>query len=186
MKVKSILLVFAALAGALQAQPKGAPATVLGDLKNSYQEIKDLIMRAAEQMPESTYSYKPVPEEMSFGGWVAHVADAQGFICGAAAGGAKQLGAASKTAKADLLAVLKQSFDLCDGAYQATTDANVNESIQSFRGPTPRLALLYGNISHDNECYGSMAVYMRLNKLVPPSSQGRGGGGKGGDKGKGK
>jgi hypothetical protein len=39
-------------------------------------------------------------------------------------------------------------------------------------------------IIHSNECYGAMAVYMRLQKLTPPSSAGRGGGG-GGRGGKG-
>src|SRR5690349_21748131 len=146
MRPQTVFILSAALACSLAAQPKGAPTTVVGDVKENYRQIKDLIMRAAEQMPESAYSYKPVPEEMTFGGWVAHVADAQGFICGAAAGGAKQLGAAAKTSKSDLQAVLKQSFDLCDSAYNGITDANSNEQIQSFRGPTPRLALLYENI----------------------------------------
>jgi hypothetical protein len=36
---------------------------------------------------------------------------------------------------------------------------------------------LWFNVAHNEECYGSMAVYMRLQKLVPPSSQARGGGG---------
>jgi len=60
--------------------------------------------------------------------------------------------------------------------HDTASDANMNDPIQGFRGPSPRLASLYGNLIHDNECYGSMAVYLRLQKLVPPSSQGRGGG----------
>jgi len=46
----------------------------------------------------------------------------------------------------------------------------------------PRLVALYGNIIHINECYGAMAVYMRLQKLTPPSTQNMGGrgGGRGG------
>jgi len=36
---------------------------------------------------------------------------------------------------------------------------------------------LWFNVAHNEECYGSMAVYLRLQKLVPPSSQARGGGG---------
>jgi len=32
------------------------------------------------------------------------------------------------------------------------------------------LTTLFGMISHDNECYGSMAVYLRLKGIVPPSS----------------
>ena len=71
--------------------------------------------------------------------------------------------ASSKTTKADLVAALKDSFDTCDAAYAALTDANASEPIQKLnRGPTPRLAALAGNVEHDNECYGSMAVYLRL------------------------
>ena len=34
-----------------------------------------------------------------------------------------------------------------------------------------RLAALAGNVEHDNECYGSIAVYLRLKGVVPPSSE---------------
>jgi hypothetical protein len=36
-----------------------------------------------------------------------------------------------------------------------------------------RLAALAGNVVHDNECYGSIAVYLRLKGIVPPSSEPR-------------
>jgi hypothetical protein len=84
----------------------------------------------------------------------------------------KNIGAAAKTSKADLVAALKQSFETCDAVYSATTDANVNEMVASFGGQVPRASALYGNIVHSNECYGSMAVYMRLKGLVPPSTEG--------------
>ena len=67
----------------------------------------------------------------------------------------------------------KDSFDTCDAAYAALSDANANDPIQSFRGPTPRLAALAGNVAHDNECYGAIAVYLRLKGIVPPSSEPR-------------
>lgn len=174
----SILILGAACMCALQAQPKGGgpPATLISDVKGSYNQVKNLLTRAADEMPDAGYAFQPTPEERNFGGWVAHVADAQANSCGAVTGMPKQLGAAAKTTKAELVAVLKESFDMCDAAYESVTDANMNDPIQGFRGPTPRLASLYGNVIHDNECYGSMAVYLRLQKLVPPSSQGRGGG----------
>ena len=179
------MLIFALAGGCfVQAQPKGGPATLAGDVKQSYNQIKNLITRAAEEMPEAGYGFQPTPEERSFGGWVAHVADTQAGICGGVSGTPKQLGAAAKTTKADLSAALKESFEICDAVYDAVTDANISDSVQGFRGPTPRLAILHANIAHDNECYGTMAVYMRLQKLVPPSSQGRGGGGAGKGKGK--
>jgi hypothetical protein len=36
----------------------------------------------------------------------------------------------------------------------------------------PKARFLITNISHDNEHYGNLVTYMRLNKIVPPSSGG--------------
>jgi hypothetical protein len=38
-------------------------------------------------------------------------------------------------------------------------------------GPTPRLNVLTFNIAHSYEHYGNLVTYMRLNKIVPPSSE---------------
>jgi hypothetical protein len=173
------LVLAAAGACALHAQPKGAPLDLVGDLKQNYNAGKTKILAAADQMPEAGYAFQPVPEERSFGQWVAHVADLQAQFCGGITGDTKQLGAASKTTKADLVAALKTSFEMCDAAYDGTTAANANNDVQTFRGPRPRVSWLWFNVAHNEECYGSMAVYLRLQKLVPPSSQGRGGRGKG-------
>jgi hypothetical protein len=86
------------------------------------------------------------------------------------------------TTKADLTAALKKSYELCDAAYAKINAANHDESTPAaFGGPQPLNAVLWGNLFHSEEMYGTMAVYLRVAKLVPPSSQGRGGGkGKGG------
>ena len=180
------MLVFVAifaLAGAcsVQAQPKGggAPLDLVGDLKQNYTAGKTKIMAAADEMPEAGYGFQPVPEERNFGQWVGHVADLQAQFCGGVTGDNKPLGAAAMTTKADLVTALKVSFDMCDAAYDGTTAANANDMVQTFRGPRPRVSWLWFNVAHNEECYGSMAVYLRLQKLVPPSSQGRGGAGKG-------
>ena len=86
-------------------------------------------------------------------------------------GAPKQLGASQKTAKADLIAALKESFDMCDKAYNETTADNYLSPVQSFRGASPRVSVLYGNFGHDQECYGSMAVYLRGKDMVPPSTE---------------
>lgn len=149
-----------------------APSTAEA-IKQSYNVVKRNILGAADKMPDDGYAFKPTPEERNFGGWIAHVADAQTAGCSRALGTPKTPGAGSKTSKADLAAALKDSFDTCDQAYAALTDANANDTVQSFRGPTTRLASLAGNVAHDNECYGAMAVYLRLKGIVPPSSEPR-------------
>jgi len=51
------------------------------EARTAYQPIKSNILKAAEKMPESEYSFKPAPEVRTFGQLVAHVAEAQTAIC---------------------------------------------------------------------------------------------------------
>jgi hypothetical protein len=154
-----------------QAPAQGAAPSSADAIRAYYSGIKNNILKAADKMPEDGYAFKPTPEVRNFGAWIAHVADAQTAGCSRALGAPKTPSAGSKTTKADLVAALKDSFDTCDAAYSALTDANASETVQSFRGPTTRLAALAGNVVHDNECYGSIAVYLRLKGIVPPSTE---------------
>lgn len=45
--------------------------------------------------------------------------------------------------------------------------------IKGPRGERSRIGVLVGNVVHDNEEYGYLAVYMRLKGVVPPSSDRR-------------
>jgi DinB superfamily len=155
------------------AQAPAAAPSIADAIRQSYSVVKNNLLKAADKMPDEGYAYQPTPEERTFGAWIAHVADAQTGGCSRALGTPKTPSAGSKTTKTDLVAALKDSFDTCDAAYAALTEANANDPVQSFRGATPRLASLAGNVAHDNECYGAIAVYLRLKGIVPPSSEPR-------------
>ncbi len=161
--------VFASPLYAQQGAPSGTPSTS-DAIRQAYNQIKTNLTKAADKMAEADYSFKPTPEQMTFGAWIAHVSGAQTAICSRAAGTPQAPGPA-KTTKADLQAALAASFAVCDPVYAGLTDANANDSVQSFRGNTTRLAALTGNIAHDNEVYGSIAVYLRLKGIVPPSTE---------------
>jgi hypothetical protein len=88
-------------------------------------------------------------------------------------GEAKKPETAGKTSKADLTAALRASFDYCDGAYGSLTDATARQMVKIFGQPQTKLSALWGNLAHDGEMYGYMAVYLRLKGLVPPSSDRR-------------
>jgi hypothetical protein len=169
------LSVFAACSAYAQGMPpaaaNGAPPSAANGIKNSYKGIKTNLMKAADKMPEDGYSFQPTKEERNFGGWVAHVADSQMSTCSKIAGAPKSINAGAMTSKADLVAALKESFDTCDAVYDALTDANAGDAVPSFRGQGARIAVLAQNVAHNNECYGSMAVYLRLKGIVPPSSE---------------
>jgi hypothetical protein len=156
---------------AVRAQ-NAVPSATMG-IKGSYNGIKMNLTKAADKMPEDGYGFQPTKEERNFGAWVAHVADTQMGLCSRIAGAEKNINSASKTRKADLVAALKESFDTCDAVYDGLTDANAGDAVPSFRGQAARLAVLANNVAHDNECYGSMAVYLRLKGVVPPSSEPR-------------
>jgi uncharacterized damage-inducible protein DinB len=161
-----------AVAGMIAAQAQ-APPSVAASAKGAYNRIKTNFIKAAEKMPEENYSFKPVDAVETFGQRVAHIADPQIASCSALTGERKTGAAKSKTSKADLVAAIKESFDACDKAFDALTDANALEPVAAGRGQQPRIAVLYGLIVHSNEVYGAMGVYMRLKGIVPPSSEGR-------------
>ena len=160
-----------AFACAAQAQT-GNPLSA--EAKAAYNSVKKNILKSADKMTEENYSFKPTPEIRSFAEVLDHVADSQMRACSAALGEQKSANAAGKTSKADVTAALQSSFDECDKAYDALTDATATDMVKSFRGERPKLGALMGNVSHDSEQYGILSVYMRLKGVIPPSSEPRG------------
>jgi uncharacterized damage-inducible protein DinB len=161
-----ILVLAAGCAGIVQAQTN----PLIAEAKQAYNGIKNNLLKMADRVPEDAYSFKPTPDIRTFGQLVGHVADAQTRNCSAAKGEPKQATAGSKTAKADLVAAIKDSFAECDAAFESLTDANAMEMVKTPRGQRPRLGILIGNTTHSNEEYGYMAVYLRLKGITPPSS----------------
>ena len=169
-----ILLAVACIGSALYAQTQTQTANPLSaEVKGSYTGIKNNFLKAAEKMPEEHYGFKATAEVQTFGQRVAHIADANVRTCAALKGEQKSVGAGSKTSKADLVAALKESFAYCDGVYDSMTDAEALKMVTAGNRQRSKLASLWSIVSHDNEVYGAMGVYLRLKGIVPPSSEGR-------------
>jgi len=56
---------------------------------------------------------------------------------------------------------------LCQKAFAAVDQANMMQ----MQGRRTKIGALIYNTSHINEHYGNLVTYLRLNGLVPPSSQ---------------
>ena len=167
MKPLSITLLLATFALTCAAQ-----APLVTEAKASFNNVKGNILKAAEKMPEESYSFSPTKEERPFSQVVGHIADANTRSCSTVKGEVKQGDATSKKAKAELLAALKASFDLCDAAFDSlTTDAAAAESVTMGRGKRSKLSILWGNTGHDMEQYATMSGYLRQKGIVPPSSE---------------
>ncbi|HSQ05080.1 MAG TPA: DinB family protein [Burkholderiales bacterium] len=170
--MKRYLWITALAAGsAMLCNAQGNP--IVSEAKQMYTGVKNNLMRMAEKMPEENYSFKATPDVRTFGQLVGHVADSQARTCSAVAGEPKSLNAGTKTSKADLVAALKESFAMCDAAFESVNDSTAQQMIKMGRGERSKLGALIGSVSHANEEYGYMAVYMRLKGITPPSSEGR-------------
>ena len=79
----------------------------------------------------------------------------------------------TRVTKATILEALHASFSYCDRAY-AMIDRRATTRVKSGdRSEQIPLSMLVLNIGHDFEHYGNLVTYLRLKKLVPPSSQPR-------------
>lgn len=173
----AVVLVAAPLA---LAQPKRPQPTmdpknpITSSLKGNFDRVKQFIAGAADEMPEADYAFKPSPEVRSFGELVGHVADASYMFCSAA----KKEKSPNKskiektvTSKEALKKALAEAFAYCDGVYAATTDATLSTPISLFGNDKMlKFQALDINVAHDNEHYGNLVTYLRIKKLVPPSS----------------
>jgi uncharacterized damage-inducible protein DinB len=181
MKLCLVLLAGAALACGSVFQAQNRPPAVgietraenplSAEIKQSYETVKNNIIKSAEEMPEENYSFKPTPEIRSFAQVLGHVAESQMRTCSAFTGAQKSIDAGSKTSKADVVAALHDAFAQCDKAYDSVTDADAANMIKTPRGQRTKLGALVANVMHDTEQYGILAVYLRLKGLVPPSSR---------------
>ena len=161
-----------------------APAqTVASDLQQDWQRMTRIMTGIADAMPEDGFAYASTPEQRTFGEQILHVAGANVMLMGFL--GAEAEGPAvdrrntrtfgyTATSKADVLQALSDSFAYGAAALEAFDDDDLLARVQGppFLQQTSRLRLVYFVIGHAWDIYGQMAVYLRLNGVVPPASRG--------------
>lgn len=142
-------------------------------LRAQWLGIIDNVTKAAEEVAEADYAYKPVATVRSFGELIGHVAGSQHMICAAALGEPQPEEDAvekSATTKEALIAALKESTEHCSKAY-AMSAASGGMPVTLFGTENTRVGALALNAVHVGEHYGNIVTYMRMNGLVPPSSK---------------
>jgi uncharacterized damage-inducible protein DinB len=162
--------------GAQQAvqAPSASPTNpITVSERGLYSFVSNAVIGAAEKMPEANYSFRPTPEVRTFGQLVGHVADASYMFCSQAQGEANPGKNIEKTvtAKADLVAALKDAVAYCNNAFDNMTDAKGSEMAKLFNFNLSKLSLLSLNTAHTDEHYGNMVTYLRIKGIVPPTSE---------------
>jgi uncharacterized damage-inducible protein DinB len=151
--------------------------SVMDAVRSSLDRSDRIMVAAAEEMPAAKYSFKPTKQQRTFGEIVSHVANSNNFFC------SKLSGMAAPTAKvpdgsapkADLVAAVKASYAYCTKVLAGTTDAQLGTMVKYFGGrDVSRATVAVGAASDWADHYGQLAMYLRLNGMLPPTAR-RGG-----------
>ena len=147
--------------------PTTAPNPLTKTISIFRSNMQDKIMKSADAMPESKYSYRPTKDVRSFAEILTHVADISYALCSNVKGEAPAVTAKAKGSKTEIIEYLKGSFDYCDGVYSGFTDAHLNDPADFFGYKTNKMFILTQAGNHDALHYGNLVTYLRLNGLEP-------------------
>lgn len=154
----------------------GAPActTVACDILADWENNRSALVGVVNAMPDDKFSFKPTPAQESFAERVMHVANIDIKLISTLGGKTPTpMVNAKASSKADVLAALNQSMDYGAAVLKEFNDQQLAERVTSlpFMGPTvSRLRVAYFSISHTQDIYGQLAVYLRLSGVTPPRS----------------
>ena len=158
-----------------QTPAAGATSTLSADLVKDWEAQKDMLVKIADAMPEDKFGFKATPAERSYGEQIMHIATANvglSKLIDSKATPPSFTAEGAKT-KAEILKALSDSYDFGIAALKNQTDATLQETVQGprFLGPSTRARIAYRTLGHSMDIYGQMAVYLRLNGIVPPASR---------------
>jgi hypothetical protein len=83
--------------------------------------------------------------------------------------------AESAKTKSEVLKALAESYDYGTALLDEESEASVVQSIKdspAWLGPASGARIYWTLLAHTMDIYGQMAVYLRLNGIVPPASRG--------------
>jgi hypothetical protein len=150
------------------------PSTLRQELLKDWMDMKDMMLKLANEMAEDKYSFKTTPAQRDFAQQVLHVANGNvinlNFLRGTATPPTIDRRATSKAA---VMRAMADSFDYGAALIKEQTDQSLFETVQTnaFLGPSTRTRVIYFLLGHSWDIYGQMVVYLRLNGGVPPASQ---------------
>jgi hypothetical protein len=186
LKVFAGFLLFTSL---VTAQPPAKPpqqpsfmgpcTNLVCEVENDWSRNNVMIYGLANAMPEDKFNFKPTPGQQSFGERVLHAAQVNLMLLQAL--GAKAPAPtvdANATSKAASMAALQGVGDYGVAVIRELGEQGLVARIASpgpmgfFMGPqVSRQRVLYFLMTHSQDTYGQLVVYVRLNGITPPASR---------------
>ena len=185
MKTLYAALLTLALPVSLAAQtPAGPPVNpVTTVFRTRIMTLHRNLAQAFDSIPESKFTYKPTPAQLTIGYVAQHLANDNYLFCNNF-GEMKATRTADETStpdsvkatwpKATLLENLKASITFCQSAFAQLDDAKLGDQItMTFGGNSrtvTRASMALGHALDMADHYSQIANYMRLNGMLPPTA----------------
>ena len=170
-----ICLVAVCLVLPLMARAQDATANPLtASVRKVFDDYAKNLVATVQIMPEEKYSFKPSPENMTFGKTIGHIGDVNNAICSKLfTPPATPFAKSSETdSKEKLVAGLKASMDYCGEQFSKMTDANLSEMVPFFGGKQiTRLGAALAVLTDFADHYAGLSLHLRMNGLLPPTAQ---------------
>lgn len=135
-------------------------------LLTRWTEVGDKLLQLADAFPGERYDARPADGVRTFAEQVRHVAFWNAYAAGSLRGespdgAANELSPAEYATKPVIVRALRDSVDAVSTQLKANggVSAAAADTVVSF-------------IEHSGEHYGQLAMYCRLNAIVPPASRG--------------
>jgi hypothetical protein len=160
-------------AGPATAQPA---APIQNEALHDWVAMRDRMVKIADAMPGDKFNYRSTPAQRNFGEQVLHVVTVNVAVLGLFRPRTPPPSINAKaTSKAEIMAALADSFDWGTTTLREQTNDTMLQVVQvpdvlKFLGESTRSRLAYFLLGHTWDIYGQMAVYLRLNGIVPPAS----------------
>ena len=178
------ILALALPVGLAAQQPAGPPANpITTAFRGRTMSLQRNIAQAFDSIPESKFSYKPTPAQLTIGFIAQHLVADNYLFCNAFGDMKPTLEAADTTTadsvkakwpKDTLVAKLKASFTFCENAFAQLDDAKLGDQITMTFGAQSRTitraGMVLGHALDMADHYSQIANYMRLNNMLPPTA----------------
>jgi len=163
------------------AMSPSTPDRVSAAHRHELDLVQHDVLGLAEAMPEGKYDFAPAAAVRTFGEQARHLAT---MIYMTAAivmeqrspygPGTNDNGPDDIRTKAQVVEYLKGSFAYARKALGTLNEKNHLDPVNTYFGPMTKAAVASGITYHSYNHYGQMAVYARLNGVVPPVRESRG------------
>jgi uncharacterized damage-inducible protein DinB len=173
----AIAALLLAVAPAVVAQSKTSTPVASNPVVSAMRQLEEHqsknLIAAAEEMPADKYSYRPTPQQMTFAHLVMHVTESNNSLCPLIAGEQERKVKLSEGDSKEMLTkTLKDSFAYCEQVLAKADDTNLGQPVPLAGGRTStRATALIHLASGWADHYSAVAMYLRLNNLLPPSAK---------------